>query len=922
MVVQAYLRDSAAHLDEVVEFAQRRGTPFQVRLVKGAYWDYETIHAAANRWPAPVYQQKAATDQNYEVLLARLVAHADLLLPAVASHNPRAHALAEALAEARGLPPGTVEHQTLHHTLEPLSAALAERGWVSRDYVPVGELIPGMAYLVRRILENSSQAGFLTMARTGMDREALLAPPPEVDDSPGVTPDGAPFERAPAAEWHHAAFRTAFEAALAAERHAPPRREPLPEGVPGLEWVDVIDPSHPDAGPIGSVEYAGPDGMRRAVDRAEHASAGWAAVPVEERARILCRAADLLLRRGHEFAAAVVREGGRDRAGAWAEVEEAVDFLRLYAGAAERLWAKHGDVIAPAGVVAVIPPWNFSLAIPCGMAVAALACGNSAILKPAEHTPLIAHRLVALLHEAGVPTDVVQCVPGKGSSAGRVLVEDARVSMVAFTGSRGVGTWMHDAVALEPAPDGRPRQLVAEMGGKNPALVFADADVDEAVEGVLLSAFGHANQKCSAVSRVLVEHVIYPTFRERLIEAARSWRVGAAEDSRTAINPVIAFDAAERLQGAAATARSEGRVLLDEFGPRRTGGRTLLHDPLIVEVAASEALTARTTTEELFGPILALIPFDDEGDAYRIANGTGYALTSGLFSRSPGRIAEAARRIEAGHLYVNRPTTAARPGVEPFGGMFFSGTGPKVGHDGYLWAFLRRADAPPVDDDVEPAPSEDAPAFERPRRWGARLDARIATMTKAAARLNDPGVAGSFRAAARAAAEELGKPAETVQVAGQDTAMRYDLPRGAGILRANGEDAGWWLAGTLLAGNGVAVVDSPGLAEAVEALLAEGVPPASLRLAPGDVREFVRLAGEAGLDFAVADGGPLRSLARALGPTPDGPEQRGLKAMLGPLDGPQPGEEGFLRRFAWPRVTAIRTLRHGADLRVTPRAQP
>ncbi len=907
MVVQGYLRDADRHLDEVLDVARARGVPFQVRLVKGAYWDYETIHAAANRWPPPVFQQKAATDRMYEALVARLVEHAGVVFPAVASHNPRAHALAEALAEERGLPAGAVEHQTLHRTLEALSESLAERGWPSRDYVPVGDLIPGMAYLVRRILENSSQAGFLTTARAGANDVDLLASPAEVEDEPVVAPDDAPFERAPAARWHDSDFRDAFDAALAREQASPPQRFALPEGVPGLEWVDVVDPSHLDAPPIGSVEHAGPEGMAIAVARAQDALDAWGARPVEERAAILRRAADLLLERGHDFAAAIVREGGRDRAGAWAEVEEATDFLRLYAHAAGTLWEEHGEVIAPQGVVAVVPPWNFSLAIPCGMAVAALACGNTVVLKPAEHTPMIAHRLTALLHEVGVPADAVQCVPGQGSTTGRVLVEDPRVAMVAFTGSRGVGTWMHEAVALNPSSDGRPRSVMSEMGGKNPALVFADADIDEAVEGVLHSAFGHANQKCSAVSRVLVEHTIYPAFRDRLVEGARSWRAGPAEDSRTAINPVIATEAAERLAAAAERARQEGRVLLDEFGPQPG---TLFHGPLIVEIDAAEALTAKTTTEELFGPILALTPFDDAEEAYRIANGTGYGLTSGLFSRSPSRIAEAAQRIEAGHLYVNRPTTAARPGVEPFGGMHFSGTGPKVGHQGYLWAFVRRTDAPPIEGDIEPEAGDASYAPCAP--WTVPLDERIEVVERAAERLGASAAGEALLKAARVARSELGMPADTVAVAGQDTRMRFDYRRGPGVLRARGADAGWWLAAALLAGNGVTVVDSHALADALDALHAEGVPEDVLRRDEGGVAHFLRLASMPGVEFAAADGGPLCSLARALGPTPEG--QRGLKAMLSPLDGPQPGEEGFLRRFAWPRVTAVRTLRHGADL--------
>lgn len=910
MVVQGYLRDADAHLDEVLAAARGRGTPFQVRLVKGAYWDYETIVAAANRWAPPVFQQKAATDRMYEVLLERLVDAAGVVHPAVASHNPRAHALAQALVEARGLPSHAVEHQTLHRTLEALSTALADAGWPSREYVPVGDLIPGMAYLVRRILENSSQVGFLTMARTGLASGDVLGPPPDVEDPAVVAPDGAPFERAPAAEWHERGFRAAFQAALDAAISAAARRFALPEGVASAGWQAVVSPSEPAGAPLAEVEHATPEGMRTVIGRAGEAAAAWAAVPVAERARILCAAADLLLGRGHEFAAAVVREGGRDRAGAWAEVEEAADFLRLYAAAAEELWQQHGSVIAPRGVVAVIPPWNFSLAIPCGMVAAALVCGNPVILKPAEQTPAIAHRLVALLHEAGVPEGVLQCVPGEGSTAGRVLVEDPRVAMVAFTGSRAVGTWMHEAIAEAPTHEGRPRHLVAEMGGKNPALVFGDADVDEAVAGVLTSAFGHANQKCSAVSRVLVERSIYPTFRDRLIAAASSWQVGPAEDSRTAINPIISDEASERLAGAADRARREGRVLLDEFGPRPG---TRLHGPLIVEIALDEALTAATTTEELFGPILAVVPFDDIDDAIRVANGTGYGLTSGLFSRSRSRIARIAEEIAAGHLYVNRSTTAARPGVEPFGGMHFSGTGPKVGQPGYLWAFVQRSDAPPIEDDVTPSSSTaEARPSDLPKRWAAPLADRIEVVEMAAARVLSPALRDALRAAASAAQVELGEPEPTVQVAGQDTYITHDYPRGVGVLRAGGEDAGWWLAAALLGGNGVVVVDSPALADAVDALHAAGVPRATLRFEDGDAAVFLGLAAAPGVDFAACDRGPLRSLARAIAPVEDG--DAGLRAMLTSLDGPQPRETGFLQRFTWPRVIAVRTLRHGADL--------
>ena len=588
-----------------------------------------------------------------------------------------------------------------------MSRALAAQGWPTRDYVPVGELLPGIAYLVRRILENSSQAGFLMPNRQDASEEVLLARPDATPDVPVVAPDGAAFERAPAARWFDREFRRAFDAALTAAQSTPTVELPFPEGVSAAATLEVRRPSDPDGAPLAVVEIAGADGAATAVGRAERAQPAWGAVDVARRAGVLRRAADLLLARGHECSATVVREGGRERAGAWAEVEEAVDFLRFYAAAAERLEDAYRGRIRPRVVVAVIPPWNFSLAIPCGMVSAALVAGNAVVLKPASQTPIIATRLVALLHEAGVPREVVQCIPGEGRPAGPALVEDRRVALVAFTGSRAVGTAMYETVLRTATPAGRPRGVISEMGGKNPALVFDDADLDEAVTGVLLSAFGHANQKCSAISRVLVERTVMDRFRSRLLAAAASLVCGPAEDPATQVNPVIDRRASERLGADAVVARTEGRVLLDRFGPEPG---TLIHGPLIVEIESSAALTARTATEEIFGPILALIAFDYEDQAYRIANGTGYGLTSAVFSCSPGRIARATAAIEAGHVYVNRTSTGARPGVEPFGGHRFSGTGPKAGGDDYLWAFLDRTDAP-VDQggDVIPDGSDGTP---------------------------------------------------------------------------------------------------------------------------------------------------------------------------------------------------------------------
>ncbi|MGE0228232.1 MAG: proline dehydrogenase family protein [Dehalococcoidia bacterium] len=911
IVLQAYLRSAEADAASMVAFARERGTPFQVRLVKGAYWDYETITAAANQWPAPVWTEKAATDAAFEATLHVLLGGHPHLRLAVASHNARSHAVVEALAQTRGLPGATVEHQTLFRTYEGMSRALAEMGWPVRDYVPVGELLPGMAYLVRRVLENSSQAGFLLQSRGGASSEELLRAPAERRASPARAPSDG-FERAAEGRWFDPAFREAFEVALASTRAEWGRTYDVGPGDEVLagEHIEIRSPSHPDAGPVGVVPFVDSATARRAASAVRDASGGWSSMPVSERAAALRRAAGLLESRAHEFAAWIVHEGGRDRAGAWAEVVEAVDYLRYYSAQAEELWRGFEGRIAPRGVVAVIPPWNFSLAIPCGMTAAALATGNGVVLKPAGQTPLIALRLTALLHEAGVPRGALVCLPGHGAEAGRALVDSPDIAMVAFTGSRAVGARMHEDVARVVPRDGVVKALVAEMGGKNAALVFADADMDEAVGSVVPSAFGHANQKCSAVSRVLVERSVLDRFRERLVEAARSLHVGPADEAATQVNPIIDRRAWDRLRSAAEVARQEGTVLLDLFD-----AAAQLAGPLIVEVAPEHALTSTTATEELFGPILVVIPFDREEQAYEIANGTEYALTAGVFSRSPATVARVTSGLRAGNIYVNRGTTGARPGIEPFGGMAMSGTGPKAGGPDYLWAFVRRTD---VRD--ETAPKFTACGATAPpalaARWEIPLDERIATLERAAVRIGggETDEALQILDIVQTARYELGRPAPTLQAAGQRTELWYDWPRGRGLVAAGGPGAVSWLAATLVAGNSAAVIDIPHLREVVQALRREGVPEGVLAHLETGGDAIPSLAGQAWVDFVATDAGSSTcgAVYRALGPTKEG--RASLQALISPLDGPQPGEAGFVRRFAWPRAIAIRTLRHGADL--------
>ncbi|MGE0539977.1 MAG: proline dehydrogenase family protein [Dehalococcoidia bacterium] len=958
VVLQAYLRDADQQAEDLIRIAAERGTPFSVRLVKGAYWDYETVVARAQGWPSPVWEEKAETDLTFERLTDRLLeAHTSLRL-AIASHNLRSHAHAEALREARGLPVGTVEHQTLFRTAEGVTRALASMGWPVRDYVPLGDLIPGMAYLVRRILENSSQVGFLLQSRSGESVEQLLAPPAAGVDrgqpaTRHVEPGSfapynlEPFRNHPPKRLFLADERDAFAAALESVRGQMGSRYPLRlggEDVLTHAYTAVPDRSHPDSTPVGYVPVTEDSHVARALDLAVAAAPNWAARTTAARTAILRRAADLLTARRDETAAWIVFEAAKSWIEALADVDEAIDYLRYYALMAESLESEQSNY-RPRGIVVVIPPWNFPIAIPCGMTAAALVTGNAVILKPAEQTPLIARWLVRILHEAGVPEDALIWLPGTGEAVGAPLVASPLVDMVAFTGSRAVGTHLYQQGSLVTPARGGLRATVAEMGGKNAVLVFPDADLDEAVVGVLRSAFGHANQKCSAASRVLIHRDIYPRLRNRLIEGARSLPAGPADDPGTLITPLIDEEARDRVVEAGAVARAEGRVLLDDLlkpSASSSQGEPMSPNvlgPELVEIAPSRAPAARTAQDEIFGPVLALIPFNTEREAVQLANGTRYALTGGVFSRSPGTVTRMSRALDVGNLYVNRPITGARVGVEPFGGHRMSGTGPKAGGEEYLWAFVTRESGyrrrEPIFDEaarlshdaVLPWTTADARA-----RGEAIQDALDLLTRDWQTRWKHALVSAQFGSTTEALQvarylltrlDEIGTPEPTIPLPGQQTETRWDTPRGCGlVVVASGAPLKSLIAlivAPLITGNGIAILPDRRCRPIAELLLAAlhhtGVPATAAVLAPDGLNLASTIALPR-ITFAAVDVGEeqARNIYRLLGAASIVPESTRLKALITLADGPAPTQRGFLRRFALPKTVAIQTLHLGADL--------
>jgi RHH-type proline utilization regulon transcriptional repressor/proline dehydrogenase/delta 1-pyrroline-5-carboxylate dehydrogenase len=717
MVLQAYLRDSAEDLESFAAWARGRPVVPSVRLVKGAYWDSEVLHASAHGWPVPVFEDKAETDSNYERLARRLLEQHGTLRPAFASHNLRSLAAAIVDARALGLPDDSFEIQLLYGMAEPVHEAVRRSGMRLRVYAPVGELIPGMAYLVRRLLENTSNESFVR--HHFADREsldALIAAPALVERSSTRERNGAPDSSAesstdssrpvadpdspgeyapePLLRWHLRKVMSDMSGALDSEFARDARRVAAIVGGEKLrtsETFDSVDPSDPDS-VVAEVDACSAAEVEAAVATARAAFAHWAATDVRERARVLFKAAEVIRSRRMEIAALEVRETAKGWSDADADVCEAIDYCEYYA---RRMLVLAGGaaVQSPAGeqnrmtyrargVCAVISPWNFPLAIPAGMTSAALVCGNTVVLKPAEQAPAVAAELVKAFLAAGLPPGALSFVPGGGEAAGRPLVEHPEVDLVAFTGSRDVGLWIVETAARrERARRSIPR-VIAELGGKNAIVVDADADLDEVVPAVISSAFGFAGQKCSAASRLIAVDPVHDKLVDRVGEAARSLVIGPPRSPGSQLGPVIDEDAYDRLRDAVSRAAEVGTVVSSREDLPEKGWFV---GPVVVSEVDPDSWLAN---EELFGPVLATFRIPDFESALDLANATDYALTAGLFSRSEEHVRLGSRRLRAGNVYVNRPITGAVVGRQPFGGSGMSGVGSKAGGPDYLLQFL------------------------------------------------------------------------------------------------------------------------------------------------------------------------------------------------------------------------------------------
>lgn len=697
ITLQAYLRNSYSDLKALIQWAKQRGKPLTVRLVKGAYWDQETITARQNHWSTPVYNAKSSTDANFERMTHLLLENHKHLYAAIGSHNVRSQAYAIAITEALNIPQRHIEFQVLYGMAAKLAVALANRGHRVRVYCPYGDLIPGMAYLIRRLLENTANSSFLRQSVTEVPIENLLAPPvwgQGDQDSHQVQPEehALPFHPAANTDYAIAAEREKAVVAIAAvEQQLGQIYWPLINGeaVKTETQIPSVNPSEPSrvVGMVGQVNIAQAE---QAIAAAKNAFQAWKQTSALERANIIRRAADLLEARRHELNAWMVFEGGKPLHQADAEVSEAADFCRYYASEMERLGHEIVYDVAgesdrycyrPRGIVLVISPWNFPLAIPTGMTVAALVAGNCALLKPAAATAVIASKLSEILIEAGIPAGVFQCIPGSGSTVGSHLVKHPDVHMIVFTGSQEVGCQIYAEASILQPGQRHLKRVVAEMGGKNAIIVDESADLDQAVQGVVYSAFGYSGQKCSACSRVVVLASVYDTFVARLVAATKSLNVGHAVDPSTQVGPVIDAAAQDRIRRAIAQGKTEATLTLELAAPE-TG---YFVGPVIFTNVDPQSFLGQ---EEIFGPVLSVMKAQDFEQALAIANGTRYALTGGLYSRTPSHIEHAKAQFEVGNLYINRSITGAIVARQPFGGFKLSGVGSKAGGPDYLLQFL------------------------------------------------------------------------------------------------------------------------------------------------------------------------------------------------------------------------------------------
>jgi RHH-type proline utilization regulon transcriptional repressor/proline dehydrogenase/delta 1-pyrroline-5-carboxylate dehydrogenase len=701
---QAYMKDAEPLLAELLDWAKKGGHDFGMRLIKGAFWDEEVVLANLYNYPIPVFTNKHATDACYERCARTVLENHRYIQLKCASHNIRTVAYVIERARELNVPEDRLEFQMLHGMAENLREAWKKHNLRLRLYSPVGEIVPGMAYLVRRLLENTSSESFLRQSfANGAAREEMLRDPailanenpqPEKDnEAASEYGEKGPFSNEPPVEWDiptHAAFAAALENTKASfPRHVLPVVDGAP--IAGGKKRLSRDPNEPER-VVAEVVCADAETVEKAVAAAKTALVDWSITPAEKRADCLFKAAVRVRAKRHDLAALLVYEAGKNWNEAQADICEAVDFLEFYGREMIRLNQPRvaselpGESsrlrFIPRGVGVVIAPWNFPLPISIGMASAAIVTGNTVVYKPASQTPAIGQAVYDIFNSVDLPKGVLNFVPGPGSEIGDALVTHKDVAFTVFTGSKEVGLGIIEKSGRTPEGAHHVKNVIAEMGGKNAIIIDSDADFDAAVWPVIQSAFGYMGQKCSAASRLIVLEENYDKFVSKFKNAVETLIFGPAEDSRSDIGAVIDAGAKEKIEKYIEIGQSEGKLLTR--GAAAEGPGHFVPPTVFTDITPD----SRLAQEEIFGPVVCIIKVKDFEEALQVANGTQYALTGGLFSRSPANIERACREFMVGSLYINRGTTGAMMKRHPFGGFKMSGVGSKAMGQDYLPQFM------------------------------------------------------------------------------------------------------------------------------------------------------------------------------------------------------------------------------------------
>ena len=716
-VVQAYQKRCPYVIDYLIDLARRTRRRLMVRLVKGAYWDSEIKRAQIDGLPGyPVYTRKVYTDVSYLACARKLLSAPDAIYPQFATHNAQTLSSIYHLAQSINgdYRTGQYEFQCLHGMGEPLyeqvtgATAEGKLGRPCRVYAPVGTHETLLAYLVRRLLENGANTSFVNrIGDPAVPVSELVADPVEevqaIARAEGVL--GAPHPRialpgdlfaqqGKLARPNSQGFNLAHEqqlaslaAALLASTQqqytaAPSGVDVPPEPASAEGWQALRNPADL-TDTVGWVREVTPQEAQAAAERAAQAASIWASTPPANRADALARAADLLEQRSQQLMGLIVREAGKTLPNAVAEIREAVDFLRYYGAQAAAQF--DNDTHRPLGVILAISPWNFPLAIFCGQIAAALAAGNTVLAKPAEQTPLTAAAMVAILHEAGVPQDALQFVPGTGETVGAALVAHPLVAGVMFTGSTEVARIIARTLAQRLSPGGQPIPLIAETGGQNAMVVDSSALAEQVAADVLASAFDSAGQRCSALRLLCVQEDVADRTIAMIKDALKELTLGNPDRLSTDIGPVIDEAARAQIEAHIEQMESAGQSVTRV---QRAGGVLSGHfvAPAIIEIDGIARLK-----REVFGPVLHVVRYrrDELDKLVDAINSTGYGLTFGTHSRIDETIDHLTSRVHAGNLYVNRNVIGAVVGVQPFGGMGLSGTGPKAGGPLYLYRLVQ-----------------------------------------------------------------------------------------------------------------------------------------------------------------------------------------------------------------------------------------